>query len=872
VRNSLLSRDDVVRGLAFLEGAPSCSIAVEHKITSKGLPGNLRKKLAAFTVVTIMVVAGFVILAPTLAPSHAKTAPSNPQENQAGITVGGTRSVAYTISNMFESYLKQSDSTHSWQGATPGLNSWWGARGTYGDVVVRAKFPYVIGYSPYSSEVPPAGSGVPVMKYGLYTFYRITIDAKNLSNIGTGAGKEAAFFPILYRPWTTGLGLSGGWMNFSYYMTYTSTEEESALKSGTSWASSYYKVSGNQFDFQGANSDDGWYIEFQGKVDFNTAAAKKFLGLTGSNSLITQFTANNTGANLGKLNRSLSENWTRDGSNSGFNDTYCSYDYSLNYSPLNFFLSVDPSSSASKLVLRIYGVVWGIEYLMNRYLDRVGLMSQFVTPPEDWYLNGTIAPTGADIFSRYVSVYNMMAWKDAGFYSPAWQMDVVHIDYAPNNALHVGTDGKWVSSYNQYLPSKSPPYKTYAEWSPGTLNYGRGVAYWYPPTNWNLATGENLSIKLPPSNEAVLGYMPYLGTGTQDSLSDAKMAELQAHTVWGEIGLGTVYPNTLRNSTYYNHATKTLTITGPTSFPRNPNAAFPSLNATGSPSFSFDVMRVSNYQMAVQEAGPYIPGQTYHLLMTAKNVTGATVTDWNGTIDLTATAGTTLGASTLWFGPGSNGVVSTTVTFTTNGSKTLTATDRGNSLDVVNSILVQVDPFSLPLTVGWNLVTVPLVGFGYKASSLGLAFGDVVTSWNPATQSYDHNYIKGISPPTADFTIAPNTGYWIWVAAAKTLSLQGVIPTSVQIYTFTVPATGGWIQIGFDSLKTTWKASDITGSGTLTGFYTGPPGKYITLVTKYTGASYISFIRGTPLNNFALVPGAGYWCWAEASGSITYMP
>jgi hypothetical protein len=642
------------------------------------------KMVFAVATVVIMVASGFVMIAPALKLNHDKSTQTAPNNGETAL--GGSREVTYTISNMLESYLKQSDATHSWEGATPGLNSYWPARQTaYGDVVIRNTFPYVIGYGPYSAEVPAAGVSIPLVKYGLYSFYRNTIVANNLTNIGTGPGMQAVFFPILYTPWTTGLGLSGGWMNFSYYMTYCTAADETNATTGAGYARSYYGATPSQFNFGGANADDGWYIELQGKVDFNRAAAKKFLGLTGSADLRTQFNANNTGANLGKMNSTLANFWVSDGSNTGFNDTYGSYDFSLDAYPFTVFLSVDPTSTATKLVLRMYTICWGLEFLMQRYLDRVGLMSKLVTSPTDWYLNGTVAPTGADIFTRYVSTYNIVATKDPGFFSSAWMIDVLHSDYTPNNALHQPINGKWLSRYNQYMATKT--YKpTYMVWSPGTLTYGTGVAYFYPPMNWNLLAGEKLLVKLPASNKEVLGYIPYKGTGAQDTLTQNKQNELQSNTIWGEVGLGTMFPASLRSSTYYNHATKTLTITGPTAFPRNPNVAFPLLNATGSPNFQFDVMRVSNYQMAMQEAGPYVPGQTYHLLMTAKNVSGATVTDWNGTIDLTATAGTTLGKSILWFGPGSNGVVSTTVVFTTLGAKTLTATDRNNSLDVFNSI------------------------------------------------------------------------------------------------------------------------------------------------------------------------------------------
>ena len=688
MRNAQFSQNDVASDLGHVDVPSTISNAIESKIALKSSSGEPWKKFMAFTVVAIMVAAGFVILAPALTPKNANAVPSDPQENQASISLGGPREVKYTISNMFESYLKESDSTHSWQGNTPGLNSWWKARFTvYADVVVRSEYPYIIGYGPYSTEVPAAGVTIPTMKYGLYSQYRTTIVANNLTNIGTGPGKEAAFFPILYSPWTTGLGLNGGWMNFSYYMTYCTQADLDAASTGTNYARTYYGATPSQFNFQGANGDDGWYIEFQGKADFNRAAAKKFLGFTGSDDLRTQFNDNNTGTNLGKMNDTLANFWISDGSNTGFNNTYCSYDFPLDLYPFSVFLSVDPSSTASKLVLRIYSIGWGLEYLMNRYLDRVGLMSYLVTSPDDWYLNGTVAPTGADIFSRYVSTYNIMAWKDSAFYGPAYLMDVAHMDYTPNNAANVGTGGKWLSRYNPYNPTKT--FKpTYASWSPGTLTYGTGVCYWYPPMNWNLLAGEKLIIKLPAENKGVAGYMPYKGPGTQDTLDAPKLVELDSHIVWGEIGLGSTYPASLRSTTYYNHATKTLTIAGPTSFPRNPNTGplMSALNATGSPNFQFDVMRVSSY---VLTPGSLLPG-TSTLRVTAYNNTGWIVTDWNGTVNLTtASSGINFAGGKSWvlvkFSAAGGGNATTQMTVTTYGSKTITSTDVNNSLDIINT-------------------------------------------------------------------------------------------------------------------------------------------------------------------------------------------
>jgi hypothetical protein len=862
----------------------SKSSAIESRIALKNSSGAPWKKFVAFAVVAVMVAAGFVMIAPALKSNLDKstqTAPtdntSQTGDNTAQIAIGGTHYNNFTASNMLESYVKVRTSTGSYRSDTLGLNNWWERRQIkYGDIEVRTSYPFVIGYNAYSAEYPISGSAVPTLTYGLYSFYRVAIDSPSLTTISTGPNMPLRFVPILSTQYATNDAMSGGWVNWSYYLDYMTNEDISDALNGTGYWKSYYGMDPSQLHLGGINANDGWFIDFQGKVEYNRAAAKKFLNLTGSASLITQFNANNTGANLGKMNTTWSNYWLNDGSGpssfgaGGPNDIYAGYDFDLAYSGLDIFLTVDmTASNANKLVLRVGCIGYGLEILMCRYLDRAGVQSKLESTPEDFYLNGTASPSGAEIHCRYVATYNIVASRDTGFYSPAWLLDILHLDYTTNTALHPAT--LWTSRYAGYQPPKNAPWPLYTTYSPGTLTFGKGVAYYYPPMNWSLLANEKIVIKLPSQSKSAAGYMPYVGTGAHDTLDGPKQTELANNLVWGEIGLGNCYgaPYNLRSATYYNHATKTLTLTGPMTFNRNQNAAFPRLNATGAPSFQFDLMRVSDYTMAIQEAGPYVRGQTYHLTMTAKSNLGATVTDWNGTIDLTATAGTTLGASTLWFGPGSNGVVSTTMTFTTNGSKTITATDRNNSLDVVHSIPVMVGPFTLNLAVGWNFVTVPLVGQGYKASTIGLATGDMISSWAPATQKYDKTYIKGISPPVLDFTIAPNVGYWIWVSSPRTLTLTGIIPISAQSYVFTVPSLGGWIALGFESMKTTGHARDIpvmySGSGA------------ITLIAYYNAATgkYVSWISALPaVNNFVLNPGVAYWCWVTqgTGGTITYVP
>jgi hypothetical protein len=171
----------------------------------------------------------------------------------------------------------------------------------------------------------------------------------------------------------------------------------------------------------------------------------------------------------------------------------------------------------------------------------------------------------------------------------------------------------------------------------------------------------------------------------------------------------------------------------------------------------------------------------------------------------------------------------------------------------------------LSLVKGWNFVTVPTVGYGYKAGTLGLQNLSVVASWDPATRTYDKVFIVGATPPVFDFVIQPSTGYWVSVSANQTLYFQGTIPTTTQTRSVTVPSNGGWVSIAFNTLNATWKASMIP---------TMFSGGNVTVVAWYnpTTTAYRSYITGMPITDFTLIPGQAYWVFVTASGTLTYTP
>jgi hypothetical protein len=213
-----------------------------------------------------------------------------------------------------------------------------------------------------------------------------------------------------------------------------------------------------------------------------------------------------------------------------------------------------------------------------------------------------------------------------------------------------------------------------------------------------------------------------------------------------------------------------------------------------------------------------------------------------------------------------NSSVVATHTYTAGGPKTVYLyADDGTLVGQTSMSFAVGTTFTLSLATGWNLVTVPRVGFGYMASTLGLNTGDTVSSWNPTTKTYK-SYIVGV--PVNNFAILPGTGYWINVpAGTRTLTLQGSIPTTTQYITVLVPDGGGWAMIGFNSLRTNMHAADIPAMFNIVDS--------ITTVAKYNPATkaYTSWLSVIPaINNFLLVPGQGYWILTSSSGVLAYEP
>jgi len=708
---------------------------IERRVIPKGRKEVSWKKYVAFSMVAVMIASGFVMVAPALglkAPDKTQA----PQTGHGEWSLGGAREVTWTYSHFGESYKKSTNNALQGQSTSiDGINQWWYLRQNYtgyGDCVFRATYPEITINSPYGSKI--AWSNIAAgwkAAFFMMSFYREDVVANNITTIGTGIGQKTNFVPMLN---SAGLTMSGGALNWSYYCQYTTQKESDDIYNGTHFANTYFGVPALAIDTRpgsATNYNDGYYYQVAGTIDFNVAAAKKFLNLPGVADLPTEFTtANSVGATAysnGAVATGWHNTWDNDGCRNGTMDIYAAYEYETSAYPWWCWLTLDSgASTANHLVLRLWSIAWGTDMLMNRYLDVAGVMSKQNTYQEDAYINGTAIPGYSRIVARMVESYHLTAWADPVGHSAAWMLAPWHVDYDPNTPQgnSAGPPSAWLSRYNQYngvhLSGGNEPNSGPVTWSwaPGNLEYGYPVLYWNPLNNWNLTTGEKIVIKL--GNRPMLGITPYEVTTPDDYLitvghgasahpapDPAKMAELSSHFVWGELTMGNGFPGGSGLKQYYNGATKTLTITGPKNFQQNKNnlavvGSWTSLNLTASPNFIFDVSRVSDYTFAMVEPGPtYSTGVTYHMTVTAKNFTSVTVVGWNGTVNITVSAGVTIGGVTngvyqAKYGSAGNGVLTVTVVFGTTGAHTVGYNDLNNSLDVSGSFILNTSGGVIP--------------------------------------------------------------------------------------------------------------------------------------------------------------------------------
>jgi hypothetical protein len=818
-------------------------------------------KLLAVIVVVLMV-ASTAVVTTSLMPSN--TVPDQKYSQKVDAEANGAvRSLKYEISRLGESYVKPTN--YSMLGRSdhtqPGINQWY-VPVRMNNAIIHNSWPYALAWDPNMDQVivPPTN---PLASWIVTTFCQLKVDAENITELATGVQNDPWIVPILH----TGADPDaddGGWVNMSLYQNYLKDQEVMDIKAGVHYANTFYGVSKSEYATIWKATqypNDGWFSEIQGHWDFSRRAAHKFLGLPGTGDLVAEFNAVGAAA----IATSWENEWIADGDVHGPLDIYTAYEYSLKTGngPVTIWLKLDSENSTSdRIALWMWSQTWGAEFLLERYLDKVGVERSLIPMREDWYLNGTLCPSSGDIHERMTTTYHVTAWNDKQAYNnPAWMLEPQHMDILPERL-----GDAYVSKFDPYAWTYyGSDYKpTRLCLAPGVGLYGQQVRYWQTPMNWNLAADESLTVILPSSTQNGWGIEPYWSNNY--SLPGFAVTEMQSNGRTGEFVLGHGYPETLYSATYYNPATKTITIPGGTSFDpnMNPIPGYTTIFESGSPLFYFDISPVSHYNLSIVDPGPYSVGHTYTLRVTPRDLAYNPVS-CNQTVCLPGVTGVTFGASSHTFAWGET-YWETTVSFDVPGNFALTSEDQYFYLDIVDVYSIKVG-FEWMLYQGWNLACNPLVGLTYRASTLGLEIADVVAGFNSSTGVYDKVYIVGASPGWFDFAILPGTGYWIYInKGVENITLYGTMPTGPQTMNVTVPQNGGWAMIGLRSLNTAFKASDLPGMCS---------GGRILVVAGFDNIlkvykTYI--VGGPPSTDFYLVAGHAYWIYCNGNLTMTYDP
>ena len=686
----------------------------------------------AIAVVGVMLLTGFVIFGQM---AIVKTpAASEP----ARTTAVGSREATYTIDHMFELRYKSHDPLKlgHWND-TMGLNDWWGPtlrEGLYQEYQMRSTYPYILNYNPYSTKTTPDWN----QGGSITTWYRLTIDAKNLTNSALGPNKDPIFTPTIG-------GLTGGagaWMNITWYGTYLETWELDALRAGTHYGNTYYSVPAGRVT-PASSTDDGYYHELQGTIEMNRAAAGKVLGLTGAGDLRPQFNTSRAA-----LSTAWMSNWITEGSQgpAGIYDTYTAYDFNL---AIQYFgLSYDPLSTADNLVIRLYSISWGNECLLIRYLEAANVMKYWQGWQDDWYVNITVGPEAADVHSRGVVGYHMYATRDYLNNINGWALEASHMDWCGNTGPHTG----YPSPYTPYDPAITDVW--HVSTAPLTMRYGMQVSYIIAPLHWNFTLGEKMIVKLPSADTMVPGYWPK--TSTFDILADpvAKKAEMEGNSTWGQLVAGNGWPNSgaANLKTRYSAATKTFTVVGPLNFPVNTNPNFGNILNYGAPMF---VMNVVKTQTMTLQPGWNLVTVEYVDYGYKASTLGLSPGDQIASYDpATMTYKTYIAGLPL----NDFVIMPSTGYWIFNGgtlAKGLTLFGDLNHTPPVTRVI------TLPAGGGWAIVGLNSEKTNLKASNMATMYPGItnVVKWNPITQTYQ-TFIVGL--PLNNFNLVPGEGYWIF--------------------------------------------------------------------------------------------------------------
>ena len=436
------------------------------------------------------------------------------------------------------------------------------------------------------------------------------------------------------------------------------------------------------------------------------------------------------------------------------------------------------NSSFRDLTIRLYSISWGGEILIQRMMERCNatgwwtnatsnrnIRTSMTDYHEDLYWNISARPERADMNFRMVTTYRMNCWEDpsSAVFMGGWMLEVFHNDYMGNGEGAQTTKNYWSypSPFERYDPDLrvavglSP--MSVLERVPGTRRYQMNATMWTTPIARNFSKYEcfiydlNTSHYWGTAGRDFIGINPAWvgdpsGWGGPPSVKNGLLdnrdkGNFSKNMYWGKLKLGdycTPFP-IVKNwqSGAYNNVTMVLNISGGTAagdgtvgiymdqYLRSSRDYWQGYSTGGTsllgnrllfhgaPFIMLDVVPVDRYKVEIR--GSHMVGVADPVKITVLNGTGATVTNWNGTVLLQSTdplIGWGLNGSSHTFVPGDNGIWWTSVTWNASatGNQTITALDRTNSTTSFQDIFGRATVLVVPFIPEFTDVLIPVVG------------------------------------------------------------------------------------------------------------------------------------------------------------------
>ena len=221
---------------------------------------------------------------------------------------------------------------------------------------------------------------------------------------------------------------------------------------------------------------------------------------------------------------------------------------------------------------------------------------------------------------------------------------------------------------------------------------------------------------------------------------------------------------------------------------------------------------------------------------------------------------TTLGSLSDITASDANGRATTILTSNKAGQTTVTASYNSNNglvQGTVNvtftEVIIDITPdpvtiYNIPLSAGWNLVSLPLIPNSIVIGEvLANISSDVDIVWYyDDAGAWLHYEPEDVSDDTLE-TMEDGKGYWIYMDADNTLIVNGVeMPEPPKILP-TYPVVTGWNLIGFKSVDSVKSSIYLSG---------------VSYIRVYDG-NYSTVAIDNNMN-----PGSGYWLYANVIGNI----